>query len=532
MRSLEMISRPSIAILPPMVPMHLIHQIRQWSILLGLRLVRLGRRRSQEHSRRKSLRHARHRRLPSLQSGVLLLPLLLVVASLILVPAGAQTIQAPPAPVPAQSRLGTASPSPSQTAASKAKSKHVAQMSESWWLRFWVYSVVVIGGAHGGLIYGISRNRGVIIPHYHQQQDSDNNKTYTKLELGYLGDIVVGIGGGIIIFNLVPQVDSDIFRTLFKNTADIGMTASLIMKILALSLIGGFAGISLFDEAAKRIRTELEEVRTQARANNGLINQLQGESDVEAEIQYLINPMIDPSIPPLSDSQRLAFEKVVLKAPLHLRNKVFEQLQQAHNSYLITGNDPPLSKSEIETRMVLQLSLSTGFNSLIAAAEEQEKNNSPADLNKHRYLAHNGFIHDQVAMGNEDLGMLAHTAQHWRQGEEDLNAAIALRDQINGDKENFWHYNLERMLCRFKLGNHDVVIAELTNEVIVRWLRIEPGVIYAQTKLMPNDFLDFLRSACNEKPQLKDLCTRLFPPGNQQQSLPTTLQLIRTGGSL
>jgi len=395
-----------------------------------------------ESRRMRSRRHAHQwsepRRVPALKPGRLLIPLLLLVAVLVVVPAGAQTVPSTPAPVPAAQPPAGATPkvipaavgptNPASAAeakaaekakaqqeeAEKAKQKAAVQKRESWWLRFWAYFLVVIGGAHGGLIYGISRNRGVIVPHYERKQNKESNTTYTKLDLGYLGDILVGIGGGIIIFNLVPQTDPDIFVTLLNSWENFGKIASLMMKVLALSLIGGFAGISLFDEAAKRISQELEDVRSQASANSGLINQLQGEGDLEAQIQFLLNPMTDPSIPPLSPSQGLEFKTAVLKAPLYLRNKVFERLQNAHNTYLISGNDPPLSKPDIETHITLQKSLLIGFESLIAAAEEQEKNKLPADLNKHRYLAHNGFINDQIALGNEALGLQGNTSQHWR----------------------------------------------------------------------------------------------------------------------
>lgn len=524
------------AILLAFPPMRL---VRRWSMRMKQQLQKLPGmllpERRRMRSRRPSLQRSQPRRVPAPKPDRLLIPLLLLLAALLVVPAGAQTSPSTPATAPAAQApaapslkaVQAASPSTSPASADQAKAADLASQRaevkrESWWLRFWAYFLVVIGGAHGGLIYGISRNRGVIIPHFQRQQNKGENSTFTKLDLGYLGDILVGIGGGIIIFNLVPQTDPDIFVSLFRNSADFGRIASLMMKVLALSLIGGFAGISLFDEAAKRISQELEEVRSQANATSGLINQLQGEGDLEAQLQYLINPMTDPSIPPLTESQNLEFKTAVLKAPLYLRNKVFDRLQTAHNNNLITGNDPPLSKPEIQTRLTLQKSLLVGFESLIAAAEEQEKNKLPADLNKHRYLAHNGFIHDQIALGNESLGFQGDTSQHWRQGEENLNAAIVLRDQIAGNEETYWYYNLERMLCRFKLGKRSQVTDEINDEKTIRWINRDPGIVYAQAKFMPGDFLEFLRTSSSNKPELKDLVDKLTTPPTTTQPPPTS----------
>jgi hypothetical protein len=381
------------------------------------------------------------------------------------------------------------------------------QVEDASWRRFWAYLCVILGGAFGGLIYGVSRNRGAVIPHFLRQQDGGSPTPYNKLDLGFVGDMLIGIGGGIIVFNLVPQADNDIFESLFINSTNFGKLASLLMKIAALSLIGGFAGISLFDEAAKRISQELEDVRTKAEANSGLISTLQNAGNIESDIQYLLNPLVDSSFPPLNDSQKNAFKKLLLKAPLNLRNKVFERLQNAHNSNMISGKDVNLSKPEIESRIILQQCLLDGFISLIDAADEQESKQQGTDLNKHRYVAHKGFIYDQLAIGNELLDRQINAAQHWRLGEGELNAAIQLRDQIPADRGTYWYYNLERMLCRFKQGRHDEVMVEINSEGVQSWIQKGTGIINSQITLMPSEFLGFLQTQLQDKPRLKELLT-------------------------
>ncbi|MFN6337429.1 MAG: hypothetical protein ACK41W_01685 [Cyanobacteriota bacterium] len=371
------------------------------------------------------------------------------------------------------------------------------------WLRFWLYLCVIVGGAFGGLIYGLSRNRGAVIPHFMRLQDVGGASGFQKLDLGFLGDMLIGIGGGIIVFNLVPQADRDIFESLFLNYSDVGKVASLLMKIMALSLIGGFAGISLFDEAAKRISRELEEVRAQAQANSGLIHQLKSVDALEAQIQSLLNPLIDPSFPPLNESQKEAFKQLLIKAPKNLRNKVFERLQTAFNAHLISSHDIRLSPQEINIRLNLQECLTAGFDALLAAADDYEQKTKEKDVDKHRYLAHKGFIHDQLAIGNELKGLQA--TQHWLQGEEDLSGAIRLRDEIPADRENYWFYTLERMLCRYKLGKREDVIAEINSQAVERWVHKNRGVISASLKIQPDDFLDFLRSQFKDKPQWAEL---------------------------
>lgn len=409
-------------------------------------------------------------------------------------------------------------------------------------LRYVIYLSVLIGGALGGFIYSVSRHRGFIIPHWVTQQtegqadlelqsgeglvrpaprsNPSEKSTYTKYDLGTVADIVVGIGGGIIIFNLVPQGgDSDLFESLLNQPVSLGTAVSTVMKILALSLIGGFAGISLFDEAAKRVSRQLEDTQTQVLVNRGKIQELQKNDQQESDIQFLLSPLVDPSLQPLSDSQNEALHAHVLQAPLNIRNKVFERLQKAHDSHLLTGSDAgSLSGPEIETRLTLQQGLLAGFDALIAAAKEQKRTGGADDAFLHRYLAHRGFVHLQLGAGGERLGGPGgNPSRHWREAEESLTQAIDLRDLSAADRQMYWHYSLQRMVARFKLGNTDPIKAEINQPEVMQWLSKSRGIVHAVLKSMPEDFVAFLR----------DLLPALF-----EGEEPTPLQKIQRAGVL
>lgn len=390
-------------------------------------------------------------------------------------------------------------------------------------LRYVVYLSVLIGGGLGGFIYSVSRNRGFIVPHWvaHQvegqaeleppsgdgaQRPTPRGRTavtltYTKYDLGTIADIIVGIGGGIIIFNLVPQVgDSDLFESLLNQPASLGSAVSEVMKILALSLIGGFAGISLFDEAAKRISRQLEDTQTDVLFNRGKIQELQKNDQKESDIQFLLGPLVDPSLQPLSDSQNDALRGHVLEAPLNIRNKVFDRLQKSHDSHLITGKDAGLlDDAEIETRMTLQQGLLAGFDALIDAAKEQTRSGAGDDAFLHRYFAHRGFVHLQLGAGSERLsGLAGKASQHWREAEDSLAQAIDLRDRNAADRQMYWHYSLQRMVARFKLGDTAPIEAEIKQPEVQQWLRKSRGIVHAVLKSLPEDFVAFLNGPLPE----------------------------------
>lgn len=381
-------------------------------------------------------------------------------------------------------------------------------------LRYVIYGSVLLGGALGGFIYSVSRHRGFVVPHWVSQP------IHTKYDLGTLADIVVGIGGGIIIFNLVPQSsDSDLFESLLNRPASLGTAVSTVMKITALSLIGGFAGISLFDEAAKRISRQLEDTQAELLLNRGRIQELQNNDRQESDIQFLLSPLLDPSLQPLTDTQNEALQAHLLQAPLHLRNKVFERLQRAHDGHLITGSDAAaLPAAEIETRLALQQGLLPGFEALIAAARQPKDSGASEDAFLHRYLAHRGFVHLQLGAGGERLGGSAGPpVRHWREAEESLALAIDLRDRSAADRQMYWHYSLQRMVARFKLGDTDAIQAELDQPEVKQWLAKSPGIIHAIIKSLPLDFVTFLRGLLPD-----------FFAGEE----PTPLQRIQRAGAL
>jgi hypothetical protein len=414
-------------------------------------------------------------------------------------------------------------------------------------LKYVVYLSVLIGGALGGLIYSISRNRGFVVPHWDLQSTEDNllpsassiessanparetktgiAPTYTKYDLGTFADILVGIGGGIIIFNLVPQGDTDLFEGLLNAATDpnkpngLGTVVSQLMKILAISLIGGFAGISLFDEAAKRISRQLEDSKVEILTNRGKIQQLQQNDQQESDIQFLLNPLVDPSLGPLSETQKDALKSSVIKAPLNVRNKVFERLQKAYDSNSISGTGKEfLDEADIQTRMTLQEGLLAGFDALITASEEQKRSGRGEDAFLHRYRAHQGFVHIQLGAGSERIeGKAGNKGQHWRQAEESLTHAIQLRDLSAADKEMYWHYSLQRMVARYKQGNTEPIQDEIKEPEARQWLNMDPGILHAILKSLPADFATFLSG----------LVPALF-----KDEEPSPLHRIQTAGTL
>lgn len=270
-----------------------------------------------------------------------------------------------------------------------------------------VYACIIFGGLLGGLIYSISRNQGFVIPKRYMFKDGDNE--FWKLGLGTFADMLVGLGGGILIFLLVPYTgDNDLITTLIQNVGK-DAEASSLLKVIALTLVGGFAGISLFDEAAKRItrkvdelNTTVEELDATAKDNRKQIDDIADGATQEAEIQFLLSPLLDPSISQLNSEQLEELKKSIISAPINVQNWVFSQTQNACNQYWIMGRN--LNVADVETNRELFEQLILPFQALVQAAKLKQKETGYLDAYMHRYLAHIAFCQQQIAAANQILG--------------------------------------------------------------------------------------------------------------------------------
>ncbi len=428
------------------------------------------------------------------------------------------------------------------------------------WLRYAAYIVVIIGGGFGGMIYSLSRNRGAVQPYRFKRSIEQGDSHYFTFNLGIYSDILIGIGGGIIIFNLIPSISkSDLFLTLIDESESMGIVMSLLMKILALSMIGGFAGKSLFDEAARKISREMDQVRDEAASVSNQLNQLQTITNQQADLEILLNALTDPTIPPLPPNQEDDFKQLIISAPLHIRHQVFSACQQAHNRNRCTIKGKPSSAEEINhinSCIGLQTQLIPAFEALIQAAHSgHAASDKHSDPFTHRYLAHRGFIHKQLAQGQDLLQQKSTAANHWRKAEESLKQAIEARDKQQINRHMYWHYNLDWMLCHLRLGHIEKVTKELQQGDVRDWISglANEGFVIANLSALPQDLLDLILETYPEledqfksnKKVKKDILKPEKPPSSQTfnnasadsrsksttQSL-ATLEQIRLGESL
>lgn len=121
--------------------------------------------------------------------------------------------------------------------------------------------LIILGGSLGGIIRGLSRTQDLIL----------TLPNGTKVDLGFLGDMLIGVGAsfGVLIF-MTPILELDF---------DKDITNKIMIKLISVSIIAGYAGIALLSQLSSRLVRQLQEEMSEN------IEEIESErnSDVYAE---------------------------------------------------------------------------------------------------------------------------------------------------------------------------------------------------------------------------------------------------------
>lgn len=108
-----------------------------------------------------------------------------------------------------------------------------------------LYFLLAAIGAIGGLLFGI-RDRRLELPRYIKAQREDDSQKGGYIQLGVIADLIFGIAGGYVIFLILPSI---------PDTNDLWG----LIKIVALSLIGGYSGRAVVEKVASDQLKQTEE---------------------------------------------------------------------------------------------------------------------------------------------------------------------------------------------------------------------------------------------------------------------------------
>lgn len=161
-----------------------------------------------------------------------------------------------------------------------------------------VIALVAVMGALGGLLAAHTQgDRGLVWPH----KRGGDTPSY---EFGIIGDILLGVGGAIVVFVTVPG----------EPAAKIAESSTEMLRFLAFAVIGGFGARALLEQTlSQRVaaaRRDAEEAKravaeTKAREQRGaealkrVQSQLSGNTQSTAEEFVALFRDLPPDVPPV-----------------------------------------------------------------------------------------------------------------------------------------------------------------------------------------------------------------------------------------
>ena len=167
----------------------------------------------------------------------------------------------------------------------------------------WLLLVILLGGVFGGLLYGM-RDRRLVLPG--KNEDGSFNP-------GWLADCAFGMGGGFVIFLLLPG-DFD------------KLTGWVWIKVFATALVGGYGGRGIIDRMLSQVQKQAEEATAHAKAATAKIETIVTQSDADNQGWNIVSRQLssDQDARPTLDE----LTKGLAGASLSMLRQVFYEAQR------------------------------------------------------------------------------------------------------------------------------------------------------------------------------------------------------------
>ena len=261
---------------------------------------------------------------------------------------------------------------------------------------------LIVGGAgmFGGFLFGI-KDKKLTLPH---RLDKNN------FEPGFIGDCLFGLAGGFLVFILLPG-----------NFEFDSISAEEIIKILAVSVVGGYGGRALVERVLTQQFYELEnDVQALRRQNR------QGGMAIALLGQHFDEDLDTPLIP---DEE---LRQAIFNSPASVKVLAFDMAQTFRKKHY--EKRPDLIERTIPV-----------FEALIEDDQEGRFHRNHGEL---------GYVYKDKLDPD------------WQRVETELSHAIRIRDQNKAG--GFLLYELNRAMARIKLGARLEDIKRDLDEVLQR----------------------------------------------------------------
>ena len=340
-------------------------------------------------------------------------------------------------------------------------------------------------GAFGGFLYSLQNNRirlPFIIDHNIglAQENSAQSSRGKELDLGVFADCLVGIGGAFVIYLIFPQQ---------SNPQD----ASGLIHVAATSMLGGYGGRRILDQALANLAQQQKELKKQVEDAKVDIDTVKLQAEKDAETLKLLSRHLDKSLMLNPEEEKVLLGNITIASPI-TRTYIFRQTQA--ELFEIAQKIPKTPARTIDNPLVKLVV--ENARKVFKALQESDTNQD-----NDRYPAH-------VAYAEMALGA-------WDDAIKNLEKAQMILDHKQPDgnpdviEQNRAVYRCNQLICRLNRDRPDDVLPTFEELKLVKSMldKIESLADYKTLwqkidKLLPgSDYLAvnrWLNTHQNEEP--------------------------------
>jgi len=278
-------------------------------------------------------------------------------------------------------------------------------------------------GAFGGLLYSL-QNRKLELPYISDNRPTDTNRSAATsgtnssrnngkvINLGGVADCLVGIGGALVVFLILPGEETD------------------PIKRLATAMIGGYGGRGLLDQAVDSLAKKQQELQEKVDRSIEELDKTKDEIDADkvqadrdAKTLKLLSRHLDKSLMLAPEAEKELLDNIKLASSV-TRTSIFKETQSAlyQNRYAAAG-----SPDEMVVKNALKV-----FEAL---------RDSDKDGSNDRYPAHIAYALMTLKQWDRAIAEL-----------ENAKKALSKVGSAGGTKQNEVVYECNQVICKLKSG--------------------------------------------------------------------------------
>jgi tetratricopeptide (TPR) repeat protein len=233
---------------------------------------------------------------------------------------------------------------------------------------------IIIAGAFGGLLYSL-QNGKLNLPYIEIQTSTGEQTSHTRnvINLGVVADCLIGIGGSLVVFLILPGGDGNLTP----------------IKFLATGTIGGYGGRSLLNQAISNISKRQDELEEQVDLTKEKLQAVEDKVRIDGETLKLLSRYLDKSLKLTLEQEHRLMDNIYKVSPA-ARTSIFREAQLVLYEHRFKD-----LRNTVEGKLV------ENTQKIFEKLRDSDKNN-----NNDRYPAHIAYARMSLGEWSEAIELL------------------------------------------------------------------------------------------------------------------------------